>query len=195
MKYSSLLLLLLFMVVNSSAQQIKPITKLETVYIDYNGREVKARTLLVQSRIPMSIKDAWRNVKSPALLEFVAKGMINFKSVGEILPKQWQVGRTYAVRMRILGFIPFGGIHYLFIEKIEEDNFKISTKEWDKGAKVWNHQITMRDMGDGSTYYEDSVTIYGGRLTMVISSFAKRFYVHRQRRWQLVAANNLRFGE
>ncbi len=71
----------------------------------------------------------------------------------------------------------------------------LSTKEWDSGAKVWNHDITMRDWGFGKIYYEDSITIYGGILTGFITSFAKIFYKHRQKRWQLVASKNLKFWE
>jgi hypothetical protein len=69
----------------------------------------------------------------------------------------------------------------------------LSTKEWDNGAKVWNHDITMRELGDSKIYYEDSITIYGGILTGIITSFAKKFYKHRQKRWQIVAANKLEF--
>ncbi|WP_228779830.1 hypothetical protein [Aquiflexum lacus] len=61
--------------------------------------------------------------------------------------------------MRVFGFIPFAGIHYLFIEKIDDQNHTIVTKEWDRGAKVCNHTILMKDLGEGSIYYEDSIKI------------------------------------
>ncbi len=97
--------------------------------------------------------------------------------------------------MRIFGCIPFGGVHYLFIDSIDDSNRKISTKEWDKGAKVWNHAVTMRDLGNGKVYCEDSITTYGGLMTGFITSFARIFYKHRQQRWQIVAEKNLKFGE
>jgi hypothetical protein len=53
----------------------------------------------------------------------------------------------------------------------------------------------MRDLGNGRIYYEDAITIYGGIMTGFITSFAKKFYKHRQKRWQIVASNNLTFGE
>jgi hypothetical protein len=52
----------------------------------------------------------------------------------------------------------------------------------------------MKELSDGKIYYEDSITIYGGILTGFITSFAKEFYKHRQKRWQIVAANKLEFG-
>ena len=121
--------------------------------------------------------------------------MINFKSVNGDLPKQWEVGQTYGVKMRVFGFIPFGGIHYLSIENIDDHNYMLSTREWDSGAKVWNHHITLRALGDGKIYYEDSIIIYAGIMTGFITAFAMRFYKHRQWRWQIVASNNLKFGE
>jgi hypothetical protein len=180
---------------NVNAQKIKPVAKVESVIIDYNGSKVKAKKLTVHCEIPMGIDTAWENVKTPALLEFVAKGMIKFKSVGEDFPKKWEVGKTYGAKMCVFGFIPFGGVHYLSIKKIDNENYTISTNEWDKGAKVWNHEVMMRELGNGSIYYEDAITIYGEIMTGFITSFAKKFYKHRQKRWQIVASNNLIFGE
>ena len=193
MKYFLTILLFLSMKVNLNAQKIHPSFSVESVFIDYNGKKVKAKKLIVHSEIPMEIENAWENVKTPALLEFVAKGMIKFKSVNGDFPKHWEVGKTYGAKMRVLGFIPFGGVHYLSIKKIDTENYTISTNEWDKGTKVWNHDVVMRDLGNGRIYYEDAITIYGGMMTGFITSFAKRFYKHRQKRWQIVAQENLKF--
>jgi hypothetical protein len=195
MKYLLTILLFLGMKVDINAQKIYPTARVESVLIDYNGKKVKAKKLIVHSEIPLEIENAWENVKTPALLEFVAKGMIKFKSVNGDFPKQWEVGKTYGAKMRVFGFIPFGGVHYLSIKKIDTENYTISTNEWDKGAKVWNHDVVMRDLGNGRIYYEDAITIYGGIMTGFITSFAKKFYKHRQKRWQIVASNNLTFGE
>jgi hypothetical protein len=195
MKNLLVIFLILGMEMNVSAQKLKPVAKVESVIIDYNDSKVKAKKLIVHSEIPMEIENAWENVKTPALLEFVAKGMIKFKSVNGDFPKQWEVGKTYGAKTRVFGFIPFGGVHYLSINKIENENYTISTNEWDKGAKVWNHDVVMRDLGNGRIYYEDAITIYGGMMTGFITSFAKRFYKHRQKRWQIVAQENLKFGQ
>ena len=174
---------------------MNPVTKVETLFITYEGRTVRARKLTVQSEIPIAIDAAWANVKTPALLQFVAKGMITFKSINGSFPKQWEAGKTYGVKMRIFGLIPFGSIHYLSIMKIHDANFKIQTKEWDNGAKVWNHDVIMRDLGNGSIYYEDTITIYGGMMTGLITTFAKKFYRYRQNRWQIVAEKKLTFAD
>lgn len=193
MKGLLMLLTISGIISNGNAQKNKPFAKIERVLIEYGNKKVKAKKLTVNSEIPMEIHNAWANVKTPALLQFVAEGMIRFKSVEEEFPKQWGVGQTYGVRMRVFGFIPFGGIHYLLVDKIDDTNHVIATKEWDKAAKVWNHQIVLKDLGNGKIFYEDSIIIYGGILTGFITSFAKKFYIHRQKRWQIVAKENLNF--
>lgn len=180
---------------NVNAQKLKPFAKVESVFIEYKGIKVKAKKITVHTEISIDIDKAWTNVKTPALLQFVSKGMITLKSVDGGFPEQWEVGQTYGFTTRVFGIIPFGGIHYLFVEKMDDINYQLFTKEWDSGAKVWNHQITMRQLGDSKIYYEDAITIYGGILTGFIAAFAKRFYTHRQQRWQIVASNHLKFGK
>lgn len=175
--------------------QTQPKAEIARVTIEYNGKMVQAGNLKVSSEIPMSIKSVWNNVKNPELLKFVAKGMIRFNSIDGEFPKEWQTGQTYGAKMRVFGFIPFGGTHYIFVEKMDNENNEISTREWDKIAKVWNHQVVLKDLGHDKTFYEDSIIIYGGWMTGLLTFFAKRFYIHRQKRWQIVAKENLEFGE
>jgi hypothetical protein len=189
------LIALLFIGITSwaQAQKSKPTVKVESVPLTYQGKQVKASLLTVSSTIPMDIENAWRNVKTPALLEYVAKGMIRFKPTEGALPEVWEVGKTYGVKMRFWGVLSLGGTHHLYIEKVDDASREIATIEWDNMAKVWNHQIVMKDLGEGRIYYEDSILIYGGLMTGFITSFAKIFYKHRQKRWQKVSKAKLFF--
>jgi len=173
----------------------QPTVKVDRISIDYQGKTVKANRLTVSSEIPISLALAWNNVQTPALLQFVAKGIIRFKSAENGFPKKWEAGKTYGANMYVFGFIPFGGIHYLLLKKVNDNQHEIVTQEWDQVAKVWNHTVVMKDIGRGKIYYEDSIVIYGGILTGFITAFAKIFYKHRQNRWQLVAKQKLQFGE
>lgn len=176
------------------AQTSKPRAVVEKISYTYRAKDVKARKLTVSSEIPIPIALAWTNVKTPALLQFVAKGMIRFKAEGAPFPRQWQQGQTYGARMRIFGFIPFGGVHHLYIEEIDDRQYVISTREWDRQAKVWNHRVSMQALSTEKISYEDEIIIYGGWMTPFITAFAKKFYKHRQRRWQIVAREGLDFG-
>jgi hypothetical protein len=136
---------------------------------------------------------AWANVKTPSLLQYVSTGMIRFKPTGAGFPPVWQQGEIYTTRMRIFGFIPFGGEHYLEVIEIDEASHSIKTREWDRRAKVWNHTIILKEHPDEGIYYTDEIEIYGGRMTGLITWFAKRFYIHRQKRWNKVAREGLVF--
>jgi len=68
-----------------------PVANVESVLIDYNGKKIKAKKLIVRSVLPMNIDKVWNNVKSPALLEFVAKGMITFRSTDGGFPNKWEM--------------------------------------------------------------------------------------------------------
>lgn len=163
--------------------------KIEKLKIDYKGKEVTARKLTVSSEIPIDIDTAWRKVQTSALLNFVADGKVKFKPTGGHFPETWKEGDTVSTKMLVYGFFPFGGLHSIYFEKIDSVNKILQTREWDNFAKIWNHKISLNKLTDTTIYYEDEIVIYGGVLTGFISSWAKSFYEHRQKRWQLVAKN------
>lgn len=155
--------------------------------ISYAGKHVSARVLRVQSVIPVPIDSAWAWVQTPALLEFVAKGRVRFVPEAGAFPARWHQGDTVGTRMRLYGFLPFGGVHWLYIETVDHAQRRIATREWDRAAKVWNHQIRLQSLGPYSTLYTDEIVIYGGAGTGLITWWARGFYRHRQRRWQKLA--------
>lgn len=157
------------------------------VKVIYNNKEVLAQKLTVSSEIPLDIETAWTKVKTSALLEFVAKGMITFAPLNGNFPVIWQQGSTVKTRSLLFGFIPFGGTHTLFFEKIDDTQKILQTQEYDDAAKIWNHTITMNKISDTTILYKDEIIIYGGILTFFITLWAKFFYRHRQKRWLLVA--------
>ena len=163
----------------------------DRIKIIYQNKEVIASKLSVQSVIPMSIENAWDNVTKSDLLVFLAKGKVTFNPVNGRFPVIWKEGEFVKTRMMLFGLIPFGGIHTLYFKKIDPLNHIIQTEENDDASKVWNHKISLGKLDKNFIIYEDEVIIYGGILTSVITAWAKSFYIHRQKRWLLVAANNL----
>jgi len=164
-------------------------TKIEKIKIDYKGKQVNAHKLTVASEIPIEIDTAWTIVQTSALLNFVAEGKVKFKPTGGQFPEIWKKGDTISTKMFVYGFVPFGGLHSLYFEEIDSENKILQTREWDNSAKVWNHKISLNKLADKTIIYEDEIIIYGGMLTGFITSWAKSFYKHRQKRWQLVARN------
>lgn len=161
--------------------------KIEKVKIDYQGKQVTASKLTVSSEIQIDIDTAWRKVQTSALLNFVTQGKVKFKPSGGQFPEIWKEGETVSTKMFVYGFVPFGGLHSLYFEKIDKASKTLQTKEWDDSAKVWNHKITLAKLTDTTIMYEDEIIINGGVLTGFITWWAKSFYKHRQNRWKLVA--------
>ena len=165
-------------------------TKYGKIKIDYKGKQVTARKLTVTSEISIDIDTAWSKVQTSALLEFVADGKVRFNPTGGHFPDIWKEGDTVSTKMLVYGFVPFGGLHSLYFEKIDTENKILQSREWDNSSKVWNHKISLKKLTDKTIIYEDEIVIYGGILTGFITSWAKSFYKHRQKRWQLVATNS-----
>lgn len=162
-------------------------SKTENIKIHFGNKEVTAHTLTVTSEIPINIETAWKKVNTSSLLEFVAKGKIKFIPTDGKFPEIWKEGMTVTTKMIVYGFIPFGGLHTIHFSKVDKESKIQESKEKDSFAKVWNHKITMKSLGDDSIYYEDQIVIYAGILTGFITWWAKSFYKHRQKRWQLLA--------
>jgi hypothetical protein len=105
---------------------------------------------------------------------------------GGKFPEVWQQGSTVTTRMLLYGFFPFGGLHTLYFEKIDNENKVLLTSEFDAVSKIWDHKISLKKKNEDTIYYEDEIIIYGGMLTSFISWWAKSFYIHRQKRWRLI---------
>ena len=161
--------------------------KIEKVQITYHGKLVTARKLIVTSEISINIEDAWQIVQTSKLLQFISIGKIKFKPINNSFPELWKQGDTVSTKMLLFGFVPFGGIHSLYFERIDNHSKILQTREKDNSAKVWDHKISLIELDEKKISYQDLIVIYGGVLTYIITLWAKSFYKHRQKRWQIVA--------
>ena len=160
---------------------------IETVYLIYNGKKVKARKLTVSSEVELDINKAWSEVQKSALLEFVCKGKVVFKPIDTNFPKYWEEDMVVKTKLLIYGFLPFGGIHTLKFKRIDSNNFRIVTEEKDAVAKIWNHEIYMEKIDDNRIKYTDKIELYAGIFTGLMIKWVASFYKHRQKRWKIRA--------
>lgn len=157
------------------------IEKISTIY---NNKEVKAYRLTVSSHIAIDAEKAWKLVKTSALLEFITKGKVKFKPIEGEFPKIWTQGSFVQTKMLLYGWLPFGGVHTLYIENIDEKNKILSSKESDSICKVWNHTISIEKADGKSIYYTDEIVVYAGIFSGIVVWWAKQFYTYRQGRWK-----------
>ena len=112
-------------------------------------------------------------------LQYVAAPYASFVPVNERTDMVWQVGSTSSYRFRLFGVIPFG-THTICIARFDIDG--IQSREHNEHVPVWDHKITLRDVGN-QTEYTDEVDIKAGWKTLFIWIWAEAFYGHRQRKW------------
>ena len=137
------------------------------------------------SLFPAPREEVFARLQRLETLQYIAAPYATFTPVEKNAVLSWQEGKTSSYRFRLFGFISFG-IHTIRIERFDADG--IQSRESNPHVPVWNHLITLKDMGE-QTEYSDEVEIHAGWKTVFIWLWAKAFYAHRQRKWiQLLRA-------
>ena len=112
-------------------------------------------------------------------LQYIAAPYATFVPVENSSGFVWKTGAVSSYRFRLFGIIPFG-VHTIRIERFDADG--IQSRESNSHVPVWDHLITLKDMGE-QTGYTDEVEIRAGWKTFFIWIWANAFYAHRQRKW------------
>ena len=112
-------------------------------------------------------------------LQYIAAPYATFTPVSGTADFKWEAGASSEYRFKLFGIIPFG-IHTIRIERFDQDG--IQSREHNRHVPVWDHLITLKDLGD-RTEYTDEVVIRAGWKTVFVWLWAKAFYAHRQRKW------------
>ena len=139
--------------------------------------------------------EAIQHVRTPRLFEYVAAPWIRIEPVDPPqLPDEWEPGR-YLVRMRLFGLLPLG-TQWIGIRAVEQRGDRLLVHDQGNGAlaRVWDHRIEISPTADGGTRYCDRVTVEAGWRTPFVGWFAKRFFAHRQRRWQRLVRTKFDYG-
>jgi hypothetical protein len=131
-----------------------------------------------------TVEQLWDEISRPASLRFVAAPLLHFEPlVPGDLESEWVVGKTYALRLSLFGFLP-AGEHRITLASIDREANLIESKESGTLSQVWNHTIRFHPLENGNLHYSDEIEIRAGLLTGLIWAFAHLFYRHRQRRWK-----------
>lgn len=145
--------------------------------------------------LPVSPDEIWEHVKTSRLLDYITKGMIRFKPIApKEFPEIWEPGQ-YKAALYWKGIMPVGW-QVIQIESIPERDGVRFIRDNGYGAliKTWDHMIEIAPHDDG-TKYTDRITVRAGLLTPLVALFAKRFYIHRQKRWRRLVKNNFDYSK
>jgi hypothetical protein len=140
----------------------------------------------VSTVLNCSATKAWNAVQRSSLLLYVIWPLARFVPSGAPFPERWSEGLTMQCKLFVFGVIPMG-IHTVHIEKIDQRNYEIQSREHDPLIARWDHLISIKPLGDLKSTYRDTIDIDAGILTFVVWAWANWFYRHRQRRWRALA--------
>lgn len=137
----------------------------------------------------------WDEVKKPRLLMFVAHPVLRFKPVDPVkLPDQWEDG-DYVFDLKWHGVVPLGKQVISISRPAAEGDLKLLRDNGHSALiKRWDHLISVKPEDDG-TRYTDRIEIEAGVITPIVTSFARRFYSHRQRRWQRLVTSDFDYAK
>jgi hypothetical protein len=129
---------------------------------------------------------AWNEVQKSSLLIHVIWPLARVVSNGAPFPARWRERLMIQCRTFIFGVIPIG-LHTIFIEKIDQKNYEIQSREHTPLIRRWDHLISIEHLDDSRSIYRDTIVIDAGSLTFMVWVWANWFYRYRQRRWRALA--------
>lgn len=89
----------------------------------------------------------------------------------------------YILRPLSLGFIPVGGLHYIFVEEINHQQYFIQTRECNSITKIWDHKLSWEVTENGNVIYTDEIELYAGEMTPFFAWYLTKFYKKRHKNW------------
>jgi hypothetical protein len=140
----------------------------------------------VSTTLDCSAAKAWNEVQKSSLHLHVVWPLARIVSTGAPFPDRWSEGLTIQCRLFIFVAIPIG-VHTILIEKIDQKNYEIQSREHDPLVRRWDHVISIKPLDALRSIYRDTIDIDAGSLTFVVWAWANWFYRHRQRRWRALA--------
>ncbi|SDR60499.1 hypothetical protein SAMN05519103_06860 [Rhizobiales bacterium GAS113] len=141
----------------------------------------------VSTKLECTAAKAWNEVQKSSLLLRVIWPLAKIVPVdGAGFPERWREGLTVQCKCFVFGFIPIG-IRAIHFERIDQQDYEINTREHDPLVRRWDHQVSVRPLGESRSIYRDTIDIDAKSLTLLVWAWANWFYRHRQRRWRTLA--------
>lgn len=146
------------------------------------GKQVQVSTLL-----ECPAEKVWQLVLTSGLTEHLTWPWITFTPHGkQDMPALWKEHEAVEVQLRLFDLVPIGW-HQIIVEKIDQESFRVQTKEKGQFLPTWNHLIELQSTTDDRTVYTDSIDVYAGTRTGMAASLVSWFLRYRQARLRKLA--------
>ena len=141
---------------------------------------MKRKIITRTSIFPAAKEEVFRRLRMLSTLQYVASPFASFSPLSGNEDLIWREGVDFAFQFKLFSFIPLG-IHKIHVVEFDETSCRIYTNEANTHVPVWNHHISLQSTQTGETRYTDEVEIDAGWKTLIVYSWAKCFYAHRQK--------------
>jgi len=158
---------------------------MEKILLRYNGKIKKGIRIIISSILNNFTEKIWNKLLDIETLIYICKPIATFKTGTKDKYIKWELNKEYIFKLFIYWFIPFGN-HKILLEKIDEENKIIISKEHNNIVKIWNHKIKIEDKGENIIKYTDEIELYAGVFTLFIAIWGIMFYKHRQKKWKKI---------
>jgi hypothetical protein len=143
------------------------------------------KTIIISSIFPATPDTIWPLLLRIETLRYITAPYAKFTPVNPYEKDEWCEGTAIDFRLWIFGFIPFG-IHTILVQRLDESNYIVTSREKNRLVPIWNHTISLVPMNTLTTSYTDEVELNARWLTQLVYLWARVFYKHRQKKWLLL---------
>jgi hypothetical protein len=140
------------------------------------------KTIRVTSVFPASVDAVWDKLQRLDTLQYIARPYAAFRPL-DGAAMTWRDGCISRFALRLFGVIPLG-VHTINVVMFSREALTVQTHESNKRVPVWNHQITLKPLGNDKTEYTDEVELFADFATPIVCAWSMAFYRHRQRKWR-----------
>src|SRR5258708_39111957 len=118
----------------------------------------------VSTVLNCSAGKAWNEVQNSSLFLYVIWPMARVVPTGAPFPERWSEGLTFQCKSFVFGVIPIG-VRTLHMEKIDQTNYEIQSREHDSLIARWDHLISIKPLEATRSSYRDTIDIDARTLT------------------------------
>lgn len=135
-----------------------------------------------QAILPAGFADLLETLRRPAFMVATAAPLVELRSAEpEGFPSRW-LGGPHRLTLRLFGRIPLGQqVMNLSWPASRQGQAQLHDTGHSPLIKRWDHRIMIKDMGNGSSSFSDTLDIDAGPLTPIFWLAAQILLSHQKR--------------
>lgn len=154
-----------------------PKSHIEPVAMDRDGEKVSGRRVTIASVFDRDDATIFDAVRQPETLYRICSPLAKFDLQSGPTERDWQEGARY---MYAMGGLAAKGTQEVLVTSLDAENMRITTAETGDTAEIWNHEMLVTPLSDGTCEYRDTIDLYAGKKTQQVATMCRAYYTFRQ---------------